>query len=98
MNNISVCIPRIESNIIRQKIQDTFENFGAVDRIDIVNSGKKSKKAFIHFKRWYFKKYCCVNFLDRLQKGETVNLVYDFPWYWQCRKSYLPKPVCYKIC
>ena len=50
--NLSICIPRIESDINKQIINTTFKNFGTVDRIDIVNSGRRSRKAFIHFKRW----------------------------------------------
>ena len=95
MSNISVCIPRIESTITRQIIKDAFENFGIIDRIDIVNSGRRSRKAFIHFKKWHTRKLDNTSFLSRLQDGETVNFVYEFPWYWQCRKSYLPKPIYY---
>ena len=92
-SNPSICIPRIESNIDRKTITSAFEKFGAVDRIDIVQSGRKSRKAFIHFKRWIPKNQDHQSFLTRLEDGETVNLVYSFPWYWQCRKSKLPKPL-----
>ena len=51
-SNPSICIPRIESNITKKIITNAFEKFGNVDRIDIVNSGRRSRKAFIHFKRW----------------------------------------------
>ena len=85
--NPSICIPRIESDINRQNINNIFKNFGTVERIDIVNSGRKSRKAFIHFKRWNH-----TDLLSRLENGDTVNLIYNFPWYWKCRKSNLPKP------
>jgi hypothetical protein len=86
--NPSICIPRIESDINRQNINNIFKNFGTVERIDIVNSGRKSRKAFIHFKRWNH-----TDLLSRLENGDTVNLIYNFPWYWKCRKSNLPKPI-----
>jgi len=86
--NPSICIPRIESDINRQNINNIFKNFGTVERIDIVNSGRKSRKAFIHFKRWNH-----TDLLSRLDNGDTVNLIYNFPWYWKCRKSNLPKPI-----
>ena len=38
--NPSICIPRIESDINKQIINNTFKNFGTVERIDIVNSGE----------------------------------------------------------
>jgi hypothetical protein len=85
--NPSICIPRIESDINRQNINNIFKNFGTVDRIDIVNSGRRARKAFIHFKRWNH-----TDLLSRLENGDTVNLIYNFPWYWKCRKSNLPKP------
>ncbi len=84
--NPSICIPRIESDINRQNINNIFKNFGTVERIDIVNSGR-ARKAFIHFKRWKH-----TDLLSRLENGDTVNLIYNFPWYWKCRKSNLPKP------
>ena len=86
--NPSICIPRIESDINRQNINNIFKNFGTVERIDIVNSGRKSRKAFIHFKRWNH-----TDLLSRLENGDTVNLIYNFPWYWKCRKSNLSKPI-----
>jgi len=82
--NPSICIPRIESDINRQNINNIFKNFGTVDRIDIVNSGRRARKAF---KRWNH-----TDLLSRLENGDTVNLIYNFPWYWKCRKSNLPKP------
>ena len=86
--NLSICIPRIESDINKHIINTTFKNFGTVDRIDIVNSGRRARKAFIHFKRWKH-----TDLLSRLENGDTVNLIYNFPWYWKCRKSNLPKPI-----
>jgi hypothetical protein len=91
-SNPSICIPRIESVINKRIINSTFKNFGEVERIDIVNSGKTSRKAFVHFKSWNSQNSNFSRFLSRLNDGETVNLVYSFPWYWQCRKSNLPKP------
>ena len=86
-SNPSICIPRIESDINIQIINTIFKNFGTVERIDIVNSGRRSRKAFIHFKRLEH-----TDLLSRLENGDTVNLIYNFPWYWKCRKSNLPKP------
>ena len=91
--NLSICIPRIESDINKHIINTTFKNFGTVDRIDIVNSGRRSRKAFIHFKRWNKNNLNRTDLLSRLENGDTVNLMYNFPWYWQCRKSNLPKPI-----
>ena len=56
---------------IKSKIT-VFKNFGTVERIDIVNSGRKSRKAFIHFKRWNH-----TDLLSRLENGDTVNLIYN---------------------
>ena len=78
-SNPSICIPRIESNITKKIITNAFEKFGNVDRIDIVNSGRRSRKAFIHFKRWIPRTQCHQSFLTRLECGETVNLMYCFP-------------------
>ena len=90
---ISIIIPVYNSSLTLKEclgaiFDSTFKNFGTVDRIDIVNSGRRSRKAFIHFKRWNH-----TDLLSRLENGDTVNLIYNFPWYWKCRKSNLPKPI-----
>lgn len=85
MNNcISICIPRINSTIQHGFIQKTIHklNIGDVKSIRIVGSGNK-RTVFIHFNRWYNNtraKYI----YNRLVGEESVNIVYNFPWFWKC--------------
>jgi hypothetical protein len=85
MNNcLNICIPRINNTIQRGFIQKTLYklNIGDVKSIKIVGSGDK-RTVFINFNRWYDN--VRANYIyGRLVKEESVNIVYEFPWFWKC--------------
>jgi hypothetical protein len=93
----SICIPRVLPNITNVIVKEIFEKVlgeKCVFRVDLVRRpGAKSneyQRAFIHFR------YCPDNdnakyILNRLNNGETVNIVYDEPWFWKCCISRIQK-------
>ena len=85
----SICIPRIDSDVNRYKLFHIFRKMfiGRIDRIDIVtNKQTQHRRAFIHFKTLY-KSEDTNNIINTLEKGEYINVVYNFPQYWKCYKS-----------
>ena len=57
--NLSLCIPRVFSNITWKQIKEVFEELlgkGCVDRVDLVSktseSGEPFGRAFVHLRYW----------------------------------------------
>lgn len=96
-NNPSICIPRTFTNVTWQLVKDAFDEIfgqGFVERVDVVNktdrSGKEFKKIFIHFHMWP-DTVEAGRIKQALIDGKTVKVVYQFPWYWKCVMSNIPK-------
>jgi hypothetical protein len=77
-------------------VYETFaELFGEsyIDDVDIVNhdfNGQEICRVYVHFKKWPTEpKFQRLR--TRLLNGETVQIVYDEPWYWKCVASKLPR-------
>lgn len=93
----SICIPRTLNNTTWRDVKNTFEEIlgsGTVERVDIVPSRNNDPfcKIFIHFRYWPTSEPTAVQLRQRLMNGETLNVVYDTPWFWKCSASRLPKP------
>lgn len=94
----SICIPRSFSNIDRRTIHTVFADlFGkeAIDRVDVVarenDYGDKFNRVFVHFTRWPRTSQSAAVRM-RLLEGETINIVYDEPWFWKCSASRVGRP------
>jgi len=95
--NPSICIPRTFANVTWQLVKDAFDEIfgqGFVERVDVVNktdrSGKEFKKIFIHFRTWPDTDEA-TQIKQALIDGKTIKVVYQFPWYWKCVMSNVPK-------
>ena len=93
----SICIPRTWSNVTWSLVKDAFEEIfgdGSIERVDVVPrqapNGEYFNKIFIHFVKWPETEYA-QNIRQSLLDGKTIKLVYQFPWYWKCVLSNLPK-------
>jgi len=93
----SICIPRTWSNVTWSLVKDAFEEifgYGTIERVDVVkrqaSNGEFYNKIFIHFVKWPETEYA-QNIRRSLLDGKTIKLVYQFPWYWKCVLSNLPK-------
>ena len=69
---------------------------GIIDRVDIIFKridNESSKRIFIHFKKWNSEENeISKKILDDILDDKIVKIVYDFPWYWKCSNSRIPKP------
>jgi hypothetical protein len=86
--SISICIPRLEKKITKQKILNTFKqyNWGIIHKIDLITI-KNYKRAFIHYKTWYNNEQAN-NVKNYLLNNLDIKIIYDAPWYWICRLNY----------
>ena len=92
----SLCIPRMFHNIDEQRVRDVFDSvqggpLGVIDHIDIIEktdekTGRKFKRAFIHFHKWNTGFEELRNKLiappDQDGKHFQFKLQYDAPWFW----------------
>jgi hypothetical protein len=88
IQNISLYIPHVFSNISSKKICDVFDfqGIGDVQKVDLIpkkdRNGRTYNAAHIHFKEWY-DNIASRNFQERvLDKSKEARIVYDEPWYW----------------
>ena len=96
---ISICIPRVFSNIGFRRIKRVFIdlNWGFVERVDVVPCGGH-KRAFVHFApgRWNMRSQEAVQVLKALQGGVEVKVFYESdankPWFWKISLSRAAKP------
>ena len=86
--NMSLYIPRVFSNISKERIADVFEclRLGKVNRIDFVAKMDRNNDlynaVYVHFEYWYSND-AARNFQERLMNPEKeTRVVYDDPWYW----------------
>jgi len=86
MNNPSLCIPRVHSNITEKRIHTIFTKLklGIINKIDIIQKNKedKFKLVFIHFKEWFHEGNALIA-RERLMNGKEIKVIYDDPWFWK---------------
>lgn len=86
--NITLCIPRVFSNINEERIRAIFRklslgNICRIDFVSIINAkGEKYNRVFIHFDEW-FKNINADTSLARLHEGKEIKIIYDEPWFWK---------------
>ena len=97
VNNPSICIPRTFSNVSWALVKDAFDEIfglGYVERVDVVDKvdrqGIAFKKIFIHFTQWPDTDYAR-GVKKTLVEGNTIKVIYNFPWYWKCVMSNVPR-------
>ena len=85
---ISICIPSVEKRTTRRQIFQTFTKikWGEINTITM-KTKKENTSAFIYFKKWNIDLPNVKQIHEKILKGEEINLVYDFPWFWKCRAN-----------
>lgn len=99
INIKSLCIPKTNMCIDKYFVESIFQklNIGRIERVDeVINKKNMCKKFFIHFK-FMFHNDNYDNFYDNIQKLGYVNIVYDFPSFWKCFITVLPKRKFQKV-
>ena len=97
-NGISLCVPRVFPNIkwhdVKKAIIET--GMGFVERVDLIPVWKDGKvvckRAYIHFKagKWNMRNHR--ETLVHLQNGNTLEIMYDEPWFWKASISKVKRP------
>ena len=97
-NGISLCVPRVFPNIkwhdVKKAIIET--GMGFVERVDLIPVWKDGKvvckRAYIHFKagKWNMRNHR--ETLVHLQNGNTLEIMYDEPWFWKATISNVKRP------
>jgi len=101
---VSLCIPRVFNNINHRRIKQWFiknlRGWGFIDRVDLVPVFKQGeqvhKRAYIHFAPGRFNMRADDgngnNIIDSFIAGDTIQVVYDDPWFWKLSLSRSARP------
>ena len=87
-DQLTLCIPRVFSNITEKRIRHIFYQLklGFITKIDMVMSktpkGENIYKVFIHFKH-FFDNENAQRALQNLKAGKEIKVIYDDPWFWK---------------
>jgi hypothetical protein len=82
---LSLCIPRLESKITKEFIINTFNNLnvGKIEKIkELPLRNDKTHKRII-MTLILNSSENSIFIKDRIEKNETIKVVYDMPWYWK---------------
>ena len=90
----SIFIPRVTCQTNDKYIKEVFNYFlgsECVKEVDLIikedgRTGKMYQIAFVHFTKVSESKET-KELKDKLEKGESVMLTYNYPWYWVLRKN-----------
>ena len=102
---VSLCIPRVFNNINHRRIKEWFiknlRQWGFIERVDLVPVFKQGKqvykRAYIHYAPGRFNMGVDDgqgnNILDSFIAGDTIQVVYDEPWFWKLSLSRSERPL-----
>ncbi len=98
-SGLSLCVPRTHESVGWQLVKEVFEGLlgakNCVQRVDVVHktaeNGEPFVRLFVHI-RFFPNNDDSHKFRDAILHGNSVNVVYDDPWYWKCSLSRAPKP------
>lgn len=81
----TICIPRVDNAIPKQKIFETICSLriGFIERIieTPLKHDETGKRVIIKFKTWVDNE-TSKRITQRFQDNKDIKIVYDFPWYW----------------
>ncbi len=101
---VSICIPRVFNNINHRRIKNWFiqnlRSWGFVERVDVVPVFKDGrqvhKRAYVHYAVGKFNIKADDGsgnkIIDALVSGDTIQVIYDDPWYWKLSLSRAARP------
>jgi hypothetical protein len=88
---ISVCIPRMDNNISKDFIYETFKklNIGYIISLKEIplRNDNKHKRVIISLHLNCITEYSNI-FNERINNNESIKIVYDMPWYWKIVPTY----------
>jgi len=85
-NQMSICIPRVESTITKEYITNIIQKT-RLFTIDLINEiplrNDPTHKRILMKIRWNRRSDDAINAENRLVEEGNIKLVYDMPWYWK---------------
>jgi hypothetical protein len=86
---LTLCIPRVETNVKKQQIFMAFSalKIGFIDRITEIplRNDDTGKRILIKFRTWV-ETPTSQRIMARLEAGKDIKLVHSNPWYWVVNK------------
>ena len=85
MNNVSICIPKVNKGITKPFIYKTINSYclGKIKKINLIRKPDNTQRAYIHYaylnnnpKALYVK--------ELLETKKDFKIIYNAPWYWKC--------------
>ncbi len=97
---ICLCIPRVDKSISKIEIKKVLDELclGHIERIDLVNNKTQkdeSKKAFVHFKNWFWTNRTEKIYNNLITKN-CIKVIYNAPLFWKISLSKSEKNQQYK--
>ena len=86
MTITSICIPRVDSTMSRNYIENIIDNMkiGSIEKINEIPLRKDPNHKRVIMKiKWYTTNVKTKQILSQIKEKGSVNLVYDMPWYWK---------------
>ena len=87
-----ICIPyahNAEWAFVKSRFEAAFGS-RCIKRVDIVHKRNKNNQLynciFVHFYKWPDNPVAR-GAREKLINGDSIKLIYDFPWYWKCYAS-----------
>jgi len=84
-NTISLCIPRMETTVTKEYINEIFKkiNIGQILSIREIplRNDSKHKRVILTINSNSSHENKCIN--ERLKNNEPINIVHNMPWYWK---------------
>ena len=86
MTITSICIPRVDSTMSRNYIENIIDNMkiGSIEKINEIPLRKDPNHKRVIMKiKWDTTNVKTKQILSQMKEKGSVNLVYDMPWYWK---------------
>jgi hypothetical protein len=102
MNQLSICIPRVDSSTTKEHVKNVFNNVlspgqDVVTSVDFVTKhnerDEQYKRVFIHFVPWdTIDNPTAQEIHAKLASGTTIKIMHKEPYYWKCSMNRLQRP------
>jgi hypothetical protein len=83
--DITICIPKVDTNITKQEIFDKIRalRVGFIEKIIEIplKNDEMSKRVIVKFKTWV-ENDLSNKILCRFEENKDIKIVYNDPWYW----------------
>jgi len=95
--NMSLCIPRINNIYTNSFIFNIIDKYkiGEIEDITILKK-KNFNKVYINFYYWHSNNQKNTKIFDHLNKGGSIKIFYNEPYFWNCYRAEPKRKIKYK--